>query len=53
MRLLEEHGVALTPGTDFGQHRANEHIRFSYTTSMDELQRAVDILARALPTVAD
>lgn len=53
LRLLEEHGVALTPGTDFGTHRANEHVRLSYTTSLDELQRAVDIMAKALPKVAD
>lgn len=48
MKMLEEHGVAMTPGTDFGTHRANEHVRFAYTTSMEELQRAVEILGKAL-----
>ncbi|RLA45737.1 MAG: pyridoxal phosphate-dependent aminotransferase [Gammaproteobacteria bacterium] len=48
MQLLEEHGVALTPGVDFGHHRANEHLRFSYTTSMDRLELAVARLARVL-----
>jgi aspartate/methionine/tyrosine aminotransferase len=48
LRLLEEHGVALTPGLDFGRHRAREHIRFSFTTGMDRLQLAVDRLRSAL-----
>jgi aspartate/methionine/tyrosine aminotransferase len=48
LNLLEEHGVALTPGVDFGHHRANEHLRFSYTTGMDRLELAVERLARVL-----
>lgn len=48
LRLLEEHGVALTPGIDFGHLRANEHIRFSYATSMERLEEAVTRLARVL-----
>ena len=40
--------MALTPGLDFGQHRANQHLRFSYTTSMDRLELAVERLARVL-----
>jgi len=48
MQLLEEHGVALTPGVDFGHHLANEHLRFSYTTGMDRLELAVERLARVL-----
>ena len=48
LQLLEEHGVALTPGVDFGHHRAAEHLRFSYTTSMDRLEVAVERLARVL-----
>ncbi|MEQ9464808.1 MAG: pyridoxal phosphate-dependent aminotransferase [Haliea sp.] len=47
-RLLEEHGVALTPGIDFGHVRANEHIRFSYATSMERLEEAVTRLAGVL-----
>ncbi|MDP5064693.1 MAG: aminotransferase class I/II-fold pyridoxal phosphate-dependent enzyme, partial [Haliea sp.] len=47
-RLLEEHGVALTPGVDFGHVRAREHIRFSYATSMDRLEEAVSRLSRVL-----
>jgi aspartate/methionine/tyrosine aminotransferase len=48
LRLLEEHGVALTPGLDFGHHRASEHVRFSYTTGLDRLELAVERLARVL-----
>ncbi len=39
--LLEQHGIAITPGADFGRHLANEHVRFAYTTSMDRLEEAV------------
>jgi aspartate/methionine/tyrosine aminotransferase len=48
MKLLEEHGVALTPGVDFGHHLANTHLRFSYTTAMDRLELAVERLSRVL-----
>jgi len=48
MQLLEEHGVALTPGVDFGHHLANQHLRLSYTTGMDRLELAVERLARVL-----
>jgi aspartate/methionine/tyrosine aminotransferase len=40
-RLLEEAGIAITPGIDFGAHRADEHVRFAYTTSIDKLREAV------------
>ena len=46
--LLERHGIALTPGIDFGHHRAAEHLRCSYTTGMDRLEIAVERLARVL-----
>jgi aspartate/methionine/tyrosine aminotransferase len=46
--LLEEHGVALTPGVDFGHYRAQRHLRFSYTTGMDRLELAVERLAAVL-----
>ncbi len=41
-RLLNEQGVALTPGLDFGDYQANIHCRFAYTQSLDVLERAVD-----------
>ena len=43
-QLLEEHGIALTPGTDFGRHQAEQHVRFAYTTSMEALEQTVDRL---------
>ncbi len=48
LELLETHGVALTPGLDFGRHGAARHLRFSFTTGMDRLERAVARLAGAL-----
>jgi len=48
LQLLEEHGVALTPGVDFGHHLATRHLRFSYTTSMERLEIAVERLAGVL-----
>jgi len=41
-RLLDEQGVAATPGIDFGSHLANIHCRFAYTQSLEILQQAVD-----------
>ncbi len=31
-RLLEEAGVAVTPGKDFGYHEPAHYVRFAYTT---------------------
>jgi aspartate/methionine/tyrosine aminotransferase len=39
--MLEQHGIAITPGTDFGRYRAREHVRFAYTTGMERLEEAV------------
>jgi len=43
--LLEEAGVAITPGIDFGHYQADRHVRFAYTTSMEKLQQGVERLA--------
>lgn len=40
-RLLLEAGVAITPGTDFGSHRAKQNVRFAYTTSADRIREAM------------
>lgn len=42
-RLLEEAGVAATPGTDFGESGADRHVRFAYTADLDRID---DALAR-------
>ncbi len=39
--LLAATGVAVTPGTDFGKYKSNEHIRFTYTTEIEQLEKAV------------
>lgn len=47
-RLLEEAGVAVTPGKDFGQHDPAHHLRFAYTTSLERLQEGVQRIERFL-----
>jgi len=46
--LLENEGVAITPGIDFGDHAANTHVRFAYTTSLENLQEGVARLKKYL-----
>lgn len=40
-RLLEEVGVAVTPGQDFGDHGAERHVRFAYTRDLPVLDEAI------------
>jgi len=46
--VLEAAGVAITPGIDFGRHRAAAHVRFAYTIEMAKLEDGVDRLRRHL-----
>lgn len=46
--LLEQAGVAITPGRDFGTNAAQTHVRFAYTTSLDQLREGVARLQRFL-----
>jgi aspartate/methionine/tyrosine aminotransferase len=39
--LLERTGVAITPGMDFGRHRPERHVRFSYANTIDNLREGV------------
>ncbi len=39
--VLEHAGVAITPGVDFGRHEAKRHVRFAYTTSLENLKEGV------------
>lgn len=48
MRLLEEFGVAVTPGTDFGFYKADRHVRFSYANNVDNLNRALQRIGESL-----
>ncbi|MDH5395419.1 MAG: pyridoxal phosphate-dependent aminotransferase [Gammaproteobacteria bacterium] len=43
--LLENIGVAITPGKDFGENKANTFVRFAYTVSIDKLKEGVKRLA--------
>jgi len=45
-RLLEEKGVAVTPGEDFGSFKSAAHLRFSYATSMENLQEGIHRLSQ-------
>ncbi len=40
-RLLEEAGVAITPGVDFGTNHPERHVRFAYTTSLENLREGM------------
>jgi len=40
--------VAITPGVDFGAHRAHDHVRFAYTIEMAKLEDGVARLRRHL-----
>ena len=46
--LLEQAGVAVTPGSDFGYHQAERYMRFAYTTSLTNLEEGVQRLRRFL-----
>lgn len=42
VELLEQSGVAATPGLDFGSHGTRDHIRLAYTRGMADLKEAID-----------
>ncbi|MDH5600223.1 MAG: pyridoxal phosphate-dependent aminotransferase [Gammaproteobacteria bacterium] len=46
--LLEEIGVAITPGKDFGDNHANNYVRIAYTTSIGRLEEGVKRLKQYL-----
>jgi aspartate/methionine/tyrosine aminotransferase len=48
LRVLEEAGVAITPGLDFGSHRPERHVRFAYTRSLEDLKEGVESISRML-----
>jgi len=54
-RLLEEAGVAVTPGHDFGVHGAQRYLRFSYANTRAQLEEGVSriaaFLGRPLPEI--
>jgi len=46
--LLEEMGVAITPGLDFGKNKPEQFVRFAYTTGIERLEEAVQRLKHFL-----
>ncbi|MGB5082431.1 MAG: pyridoxal phosphate-dependent aminotransferase [Burkholderiales bacterium] len=48
LRVLEEAGVAITPGLDFGSNRPERHVRFAYTRSLEDLKEGVASIGRML-----
>ncbi len=46
--LLEQAGVAVAPGVDFGVHRAATHLRFSYPKPVEVLGEGIERLGRFL-----
>ena len=47
-RMLEDAGVAITPGKDFGFNEPQRYVRFAYTTSVERMQLAVERLEQAI-----
>ena len=45
-RLIDEAGVAATPGLDFGDHAPRRHLRIAYTTREERLLEAVERIGR-------
>jgi len=39
--LLEQAGVAVTPGKDFGRYKAGQYLRFAYTQPVERLEQGV------------
>ena len=48
LKVLEEAGVAITPGLDFGSNGPERHVRFAYTRSLEDLEEGVESIARVL-----
>ncbi len=46
--LLEQAGVAITPGLDFGSFQSDMHVRFAYTTALPKLEQGVERIAQFL-----
>lgn len=44
--LIEQAGVAVTPGLDFGANAPERHLRFAYTVSLEQLEEGLARLAR-------
>jgi aspartate/methionine/tyrosine aminotransferase len=52
-RLLQDAGVAMTPGRDFGVAAPQRHMRLTYTTSMEKLAEGVERIRQHLRQHSD
>lgn len=43
-KLIEDQGVAITPGADFGNYLSNRYVRIAFTTSMADLELGIERL---------
>ena len=50
-RLIEDYGVAVTPGTDFGKNGAQSHVRFAYTVDERQIEVGIRRIGAALGTM--
>jgi len=50
--LLEQTGVAVTPGLDFGRNSPERYLRFAYTTEQAVLKEGVERIRRYLQSAA-
>jgi aspartate/methionine/tyrosine aminotransferase len=46
--LLDKAGVVATPGIDFGEHHARQHVRFAYSSALPRLEEGVERLREYL-----
>ena len=47
-QMLEEAGVAITPGEDFGSYKSARHLRFSYATGLDDIREGINRIRQHL-----
>jgi aspartate/methionine/tyrosine aminotransferase len=48
LELLEEAGVAVTPGLDFGDNSPERYLRFAYTTSIEQIEIGLERIKQFL-----
>jgi aspartate/methionine/tyrosine aminotransferase len=50
-RLIDDYHVAVTPGIDFGDHLADQFVRFAYTTDEDSIALGLERIGTALKDI--
>ena len=52
MRLLEDHGVAVVPGTAFDPEHGHHSFRISYACDVEDLRAGLERIGRAIAGTA-